>query len=271
MLKYHNLYQIVNDFAKIRDDSVFVNGEFDLEYFQTAYNVVSGQFDVVGDGTTTQTIDNRKQLGNRLIEEFINDFVDYWNNIDSIVEPKLPDEAARTNYRNIKRSMFLVLRSFTIYKGTDFLIRFVYDLYSTLTTTEFWIDSFVVKNFATTFSNSKNLEYNLSGNLPTYVWENVIKPTVHPAGWVCNYFGLEVSEDGNIVSYDDKLRNDYCYIDYAGCNEIVNNNVYIPYDFDGLKIAQSDLLRSNKTRFQFDAIKIVANNIAPAVVTLETS
>ena len=167
MLKYHNLYQIVNDFAKIRDDSVFVNDEFDLEYFQTAYNVVSGQFDIVGDGTTTKTIDNRKQLGNRLIEEFINDFVDYWNNIDSIVEPKLPDEATRASYRNIKRSMFLVLRSFAIYKGTDFFIRFVHDLYSTLTTTEFWTESFVVRNFATTFSNSKNLEYNLSGNRPT--------------------------------------------------------------------------------------------------------
>jgi len=256
MQKYHNLYQIVNDFAKLRDDSVFVNDEFDLEYFQTTYNVVSGQFDVVGDGSTTQTIDNRKQFGNRLIEEFINDFVDYWNNIDSIVEPKLPDETARSAYRNIKRSMFLVLRSFTIYKGTEFLIKFVYDLYSTLTTTDFWTTPFEVKHTAIAFSNSKNLEYNLSGNLPTYVWENVIKPTVHPAGWVCNYFGLEDNEDGNIVSYDDKLRNDYCYLDYSGCNEIVNNNVYIPYDFDKLEIAQNDLLRSNKTRFQFDTIEI---------------
>lgn len=266
MQKYHNLYQIVNDFAKTLDDSVFVNNEFDLEYFQTAYNVVSGRFDTVGYPSSPVTIDNRKRLGNRLISEYLNDFVDYWINIDENVESRVPDAAAADQYRAIKQTMFRLLRSFSIYKGTEFFIKFVYDLYATLTTTDFWVGDFSVGDFSVIFSNYKNLEYNLSGILPTYVWETVIKPTAHPAGWVCNYFGEDQNEDNEIVSYDNRLRNDYCYIDYAGCNETINNSVSV--NFDVMEIQMTDLLRLNKVNFKFDNIVITTGG-AVVVITEE--
>jgi hypothetical protein len=247
--KYHNLYQIINDFHRIDSIDSIVSEEFDLEYRKTVYNAVSGRFDAVDD---VSVVDNKKTLGNLYIEEFINDFASYWRAIDETVARRIPDFDI---YVAVKKDMIRLIRSFSIYKGTEFFIKFVYDLYATLTTTEFWLGRFVVVSNSTIFSNFKNLEYNLTGTLPSHVWENIIKPTIHPAGWICNYFGNEYTEYYDIVSYDNHLRNDLCYIDYAGCNSVVNTNAGLYY-FDGLLLFGTDLLKTTKTTFQFDVINV---------------
>jgi hypothetical protein len=245
--KFHNLYQIINDFTKLDRSDIVTNTEFDFNYFQTVYNAVSGRFEIVGDQIT---IDNKKTLGNLYIEEFINDFAEYWNAIDSIVLRRPVDYKI---YLAIKRDMITIMRNFSIYKGTEFFIKFVYDLYVTLTVDEFWMDKFELRSNAVIFANFRNLEYNLTGELSSHVWENIIKPTVHPAGWVCNYFGNEYTEYYDIVSYDNHLRNNYCYIDYAGCNAVINANDDI-YDFDAINLFWSELTRLNKVNFQFDVL-----------------
>lgn len=250
--KYHNVYQIVNDFGKTDSISVLNSTEFDLNYYGVEFNPVSGRFETVNPSGEPKFINNRKALGKLYTAEFCDDFTDYWENIEaSLSNISIVDW---NRYYGIKKDMVMVIKNFSIYKGTEFFIKFIYDLYATMTTTEFWKESqFEVLSFADIFSNFKNLEYNLSGSLPGYVWESVIKPTVHPAGWVCNYFGNEYSDDYQIVSYDNHLRNDLCYVDYAGCNSTINP---INLEFDFMHIFQSDILSNRRVNFQNDLVTV---------------
>lgn len=250
--KYHNLYQIINDFNKLTDISTISSKEFDLSYRKTDYDVDLGRF-VASDEDEQTIIDNKINLGSLYIEEFLNDFSDYWVAIDKIVLDKISDDFSLDKYYNIKLNMILILKNWSIYKGTKDFIEFVFNLYSVLTTTEFWnLTEFVVESHCSIFSNFKNLEYNLTGDLPNHIWESVIKPTIHPSGWICNYRGVENIEDYSIVSFDNHLRNDICYIDYASCNSTINNIT----NFDSLTLTQTDLNKINKINFQFDLINI---------------
>jgi hypothetical protein len=255
MNRYHNLYQLLLNFDKLNSEEIINDEDFDVIFNKTEFNSGLGRF-VAETGETT--IDNKKTLGNLYIAEYLNDFVDYWKTIDSEIEKLNLDMYNQKKYLNIKIQMIKLLRNYSIYKGTSNFIRFVYNLYAHLTTHNFLSDNnFVIDSYCSIFSNFKNLEYNLQGNLPSYIWESVIKPICHPAGWVCNYSGNDYNDDYEIVCYDNHLKNNYCYIDFLSTNTIINNkNSINKYYFDSLQILENDMIKITKQNFQFDSLTL---------------
>jgi hypothetical protein len=235
--------------SKLNSEEIIDDKDFDLIFHKTEFNSDLGRF-IAEDEQTI--IDNKKTLGDLYIAEYLNDFVGYWKSIDLEINKKTTDSFKLREYAKIKINMIKILREYSIYKGTSDFIKFVYNLYSHLTTSNFLNENeFVIGSYCETFSNFKNLEYNLIGNLPRYVWESIIKPCCHPAGWVCNYSGIDFTDDGEIISYDNHLRNNYCYIDYSATNSTINN-----YKFDTMQISQEDIINLNKQIFQFDSLVI---------------
>lgn len=268
MNKYHNLYQILTQLDQLNSENILNDTDFDLTFFKTDYNTDLGRFVA---SLTETTIDNKETLGTLFITEYLHDFVEYWKNIELKLPSSSWDRTKWRKYLDIKINMVKLLRSYSIYKGTEIFIKFVYNLYAHLTTSDFINENeFIIGSYCEIFSNFKNLEYNLKGTLPDYEFNSIIKPCCHPAGWVCNYSGNNYEEEYDIICYDNHLKNNYCYIDYAGCNSIVNINNHVSsntinhaiYDFDSLCIYQSDLITNRKVNFQFDEMTLINGGIS---------
>lgn len=258
--KYHNLYQILSKFDKLNSENIINDEDFDLIFNKTDFDSNLNRF-IAEDEVSI--IDNKETLGNLYIAEYLHDFVEYWKTIELSLIEKGWDRYQWRIYYDIKIGMIKILKNYSIYKGTENFIKFVYDLYAHLTTSDFINqEDFDIKSYCEIFSNFKNLEYNLKGVLPNFLWESVIKPTCHPAGWVCNYLGNEYQEDYDLFCYDNHLKNNYCYIDYSGSNTIINNKEKIDYNFDKMYIFQNDIIKNRKQNFQFDSfILTVGGNI----------
>jgi hypothetical protein len=199
----NNIYYRMNQLGRLVDvDSILSPSQaFDYQYNPVYWSAIDNNYRPVMNSAfepVTLRFENSKIIEKLFIKEYLWEFVDYFG--DMTDPSKLHANASQMTSEELSMVKSIIFRNSALintFKGTQDGIRFLHGMYS---------DSLGYTLISVDPDPYYNFTYSITATLPEAMWENSVKPIVHPLGWGIHYVYIDIDPNLPFIDPGDPLE-----------------------------------------------------------------